>query len=77
MSLNQEKQDVRAQLETVPIRRGARQFKLFLQTERTRRQAEVDAQDARDMANQLQQQNAGLLANKRKVEGECAAMHVG
>jgi hypothetical protein len=47
------------------------------QTERTRRQAEIDAQDARDMANQLQQQNAGLLANKRKIEAECAAMHVG
>ena len=47
------------------------------QTERTRRQAEIDAQDARDMANQLQQQNAGLIANKRKVEAECAAMHVG
>jgi len=47
-----------------------------LQTERSRKQAELDAQEARDNANELSAQNGGLLAAKRKCESELNAMHV-
>lgn len=47
-----------------------------LQSERARKQAEQDAQEARDQANEYTAQNGSLLASKRKAESELAALHV-
>ena len=35
----------------------------------------MDAQEARDQANELTAQNGNLTAARRKVEGELAALH--
>lgn len=46
----------------------------FEETERVRKQAEIDAQEARDQANELSAQNGNLLAAKRKCESELQGM---
>ena len=48
----------------------------FEETERVRKQAEIDAQEARDQANELSAQNGNLLAAKRKCESELQGMRV-
>uniref|UniRef100_A0A0N5AUY4 Myosin head n=1 Tax=Syphacia muris TaxID=451379 RepID=A0A0N5AUY4_9BILA len=45
------------------------------QIDRARKQAELDASDARDQANELNVQCCSLSATKRKLEGELQAIH--
>ncbi|VDD85927.1 unnamed protein product [Enterobius vermicularis] len=45
------------------------------QIDRARKQAEVEATDARDQANELNVQCCSLSATKRKLEGELQAIH--